>query len=81
MKTYPFLSDLPVQNRTDRAYNINIIASSPSGDEVKVTEVVSYHGEFLGPVPESVREAKGIAQFRQKNPNFTNVRARGSIHV
>ena len=67
-----------------RAYNVRIVAETPTGTTVRFVEVIAFptHATTVdGAVREPVREAGAIEQVRIKNPLLRNIRAEGSIHV
>jgi hypothetical protein len=67
-----------------RAYNVFIEAEDQNGNKVEFTEVAEYPDrsrDRWGCVSEPEREAKAIAQVRNRMPHLRNVRAKWSIHV
>lgn len=67
-----------------RSYYVHIVAEDAHGNKITFDEIVRYPDRSRGLdgcVNESEREAKRIAQVKERMTYLRNVRAEGSIHT
>lgn len=65
-----------------KLYHVSIEAEDENGRKTSFTEVVEYNLDPRDPsscIPEDKREARGVAQAKERMPHLKNVRATGSI--